>query len=186
MALRPERELEERIATLRPTSWAGLVYRILPNSVDPREPTVRGARWNRRGVRTIYTSLEEETALAEVRHHLRGEPHRLVKGHRVHRIRVAARALLDLRDPEARSLLEVNTAIAGEDYELSQRIGAGAVLLKHDGLLVPSARETNGTNLVIFLDRVEAASGEVTPLDWRDIDLAIVRQDLRAESGERA
>lgn len=137
------------------------------------EPNTKGARWNPPGVATIYTSVERATAIAEARYRIMSQPNWRVKSHRLHRLRVALRAVLDLRDPGSLRTLGIDPAsLDSIDLDISRRLGGAAVRMQHDGLIVPSVRHP-GINVVVFIDGLAATAGTVEAIGYTEIDLQL-------------
>jgi len=174
--LPPDRRILELLASIPALQFEDSVWRILPAEVPPLEPTVRRARWNVDERDTIYSSLERTTAIVEVRNRLEEEVPRRNKPHTVHRIEVRLTRVLDLR---ATDVIERLCAVVGpislEIEAGSQMVGEAAAWSRHDGLIVPSMR-TEGSNLVLFPDIVEAAHGRIEVIESE-------RMDIRREKG---
>ncbi len=120
-------------------------------SARPELANERGARWNPPGTSALYTSLAETTAKAEGDHVIAMQPVPPRATRTIYELDVSMANLLDLTD--ARRLAAIG--ITEEDFhsipwELCQRAGGAVAWLGHDGLLIPSVRDTDGSNLVIF------------------------------------
>jgi RES domain-containing protein len=110
----------------------------------------RGARWNPPGVAAIYTSLARDGALAEAEHQIAVQPVPPRARRTVYALELTLAGVLDLTDADLLQNLGVGPAeLAADDMAACRRLGGAADWLRHDGLLLPSARSTN-TNLVIF------------------------------------
>lgn len=60
--------------------------------------------------------------------------------------------VLDLTRPEVRDQLGVALKdITGKEYDITHQIGSSAKSQGYDGILAPSARNPNGSNLISFL-----------------------------------
>ncbi len=174
MEFTPPRHALELIGELQPLKWEGEVFRILPSLAHPLAPTTEAARWNPRGVSTIYTSLEADTAHAEARHRLTEVAARRLRQHLRHRIVATLPRVLDLRDNDVLKRIGAIVGAIDESTAVASRvIGGAAAWLEHDGLLVPSYRRP-GTNLVIFLDVVEAGAGSIEVTESTVEDLSDV------------
>ncbi len=146
-----ERELLEHLEELDPISWNGIVYRHMFAGYPPDRANTRGARWNPPDVRAIYASLERETALAEVEYQLSVQPFPPVSRRDLYRIKVTLSSVIDLRDMDSFGRLGIQTEVlAADDHTGCQSVGGAVAFLGYDGLLVPSVRIKNGSNLVIF------------------------------------
>lgn len=167
-----------RACAHRASPWAGEVFR----SAAPRYAGVRdmvtgvgsanvGGRWNPRGsFRTVYASLEPETAMAESMATFRYyglAPHSALP--RLFRaIEVELAAVLDLREiPLAsplpfwvrKGLREDWRALQDRGREsISQAIGRAAWLAGLEGLIVPSHAAIRGSNAVLFPARLRPGS----------------------------
>lgn len=131
--------------------WQGHVYRHMLGSAPPELANERGARWNPPGTSALYTSLAETTAKAEGDHVIAMQPVPPRATRTVYELDVAIKNLLDLTDAGRLAAI----GITGEDFESipwepCQRVGGAVAWLGHDGLLIPSARDNDGSNLVIF------------------------------------
>jgi RES domain-containing protein len=151
-------------------SWKGEVYR----SASPRYANkddlltgagskTAGARWNPpNSFRTVYTSLDPQTALDEVLAHFRHYGLAISKAMpRVFvSLETSLRRVLDLTDGSTRRLFGVSerrllTVLWREEQKrgreaLTQAVGRLAYEAEWEGLLVPSAARKGGANLIIF------------------------------------
>jgi RES domain-containing protein len=72
----------------------------------------------------------------------------------LYKIEIALSSVLDLSSWTTLEALGLSLEdFAGIDHAPCQKIGGAVERLEHDGLLVPSARLTGGTNLVIYPNR---------------------------------
>jgi len=139
--------------------WQGRVYRHMLGSAPPEFVNERGARWNPPGTPALYTSLAGTTAKAEGDHVIAMQPVPPRATRTIYELDVWIENLLDLTD--AKRLTAVG--ITEEDFESipwepCQRVGGAVAWLGHDGLLIPSARDSDGKNLVIFTANQPAES----------------------------
>ena len=78
----------------------------------------------------------------------------------VSRLHVSLQSTLDLRDPTVAGLSVAD--LTGDDYSLTQAIGAAAVAVGHEGLLVPTATGVGEAganfNVVILTDNLRPGS----------------------------
>src|SRR5262249_3893704 len=130
-------------------------------------------RWNPPGVPAVYTSLNEETAVAEMRqrHRRGGVPMSKSMPRVLVAIRVRLARVLDLTQKKVRRILggslarlceEWQDRLDGEDEAITQAIGRLAWERGLDGLLVPSVPgRPRGVNLIIYPDRAPAGWGEI-------------------------
>jgi RES domain-containing protein len=165
--------LAERIQNATVISWEGDVFRFcdmtfanLTDLITGEGSSRAGGRWNGKNQPTLYFSLDPETALAELFANSRHQnvpdsamtPVALTACH-VHVARV-----LNLADPAVRRLLGVSARQlrevpwramqhAGQE-PVTQAIGRLARAAGMQGLLVMSARQRRGLNLVLFRESV--------------------------------
>lgn len=129
-----------------------------------------GGRWNPVGIAVLYASLTPETAMAETLAHQRyyqipiesAMPRTFVA------IEVHLRAILDLRIGTLLQRLKVSaeriqqtdwrTEVYQGQTPITQLIGQAAYEVKLEGLIVPSAVEAEGHNLIVFPDHLHAKS----------------------------
>src|SRR5712692_1040137 len=93
--------LLDYLESLSRTSWRGTVFRYTAGGRAPDRENTMGARWNPRSDPAIYATLERETAIAELRHHLSvlaPPPTRL--NFMLYTIRVTVDGVLDLSTSE--------------------------------------------------------------------------------------
>lgn len=135
----------------------------------PDRENTRGSRWNPPGVAAIYTSLEQEGALAEAEHQLAVQPLRPRIKRTIYEIEVTLATVVDLTAPGILAALSFDEAeISNDDHRRCQELGGAAAWLEYDGIIVPSAR-SEVPNLVIFpANRAPTAVFEVqsqSPVD---------------------
>ncbi len=136
----------------------------------------KGGRWNPKGIAAVYASLSMPTALAEALSHIRY--YRLPEHKALPRtfvaIQIRLKSALDLTDGRIRQRLRVSQdRMLGEDWRkemrrgrdsLSQSIGRAVYEAGFEGLLVSSAADPDGQNLVWFPDNLGIRSEvEVMP-----------------------
>ena len=103
-------------------------------------------RYTKPGVGGVYAATSVETAFREVMHY-GVDMNRRVLVTRHYELHNA----LDLTNPETRKLLGVMLEdITGDCYELTHKLGDFALQNGYDGLVVPSARNVGGVNIVVF------------------------------------
>ncbi|HEY7114279.1 MAG TPA: RES family NAD+ phosphorylase [Thermoanaerobaculia bacterium] len=166
------------IARLPRRAWSGVAYR----SVSPARAGARdllsgegvrrwGGRWNAAGsFAAVYASLSPETAIAEALAHSRyyGIPDADAMPRVVVALDASLTTLLDLTDGSARRILRASrrrlrsepwrrAAEAGREA-LTQAIGRAALAAGLEALLVPSAADRAGSNLVVFPASLRAQS----------------------------
>lgn len=148
-------DLLDTLDAMPATPFHGTVWRVTWATRDPLAGGTGGGRWHPpNDFEALYTSLEENGALAEIYHHLSRAPVFSSSHVRINRLNVATERTL--RFPDIASLKVLGISEEGfrrGDYMRSQEVGAAARFLDADGLIVPSARWP-GRNLVLFLDRM--------------------------------
>ncbi len=129
-----------------------------------------GGRWNPAGIAVVYNSLTPETAMSETLAHYRyfcipieeSMPRTFVA------TVMKLQAVLDLRNGRVRQRLQVSQdRILAVDWRkevragrvpITQLIGQAAAEIGLEGLIVPSAADPNGHNLVVFPENLDAGS----------------------------
>ena len=149
--------LEDVLASLTPTTYAGHVHRVMLNDYPPQRENTLGARWNPLDVRAIYTCLEPAVCIAEVEYNLRRQPRptKTTLRKTLYTIDVCVSAVVDLT-ASLSALEELGIGFAelfADDMKASQEIGRLVTWLEYGGLIVPSAR-ASGKNLVIYPGRL--------------------------------
>jgi RES domain-containing protein len=174
------------------TGWSGVLFR----SASPRYANkddlltgagskTAGARWNPpNSFRTVYASLEVETALDEVLAYFRRYHLPILEA--MPRVIVALAAklqrMLDLTDGGTRRLLGVSERrILAEPWREANRRGREAVTqavgrlayeADLEGILVPSAARNGGRNLIIFPANLDAPQSWLRILNKGDLPKA--------------
>ncbi|WP_299442156.1 RES family NAD+ phosphorylase [uncultured Rhodospira sp.] len=154
--------------------FEGRVWRAVREGRDPLQGHPSAGRWDPGTFDVLYTSLEPEGAVAEMRFHLARQP--VFPSHLtfvLHEMSVRTARTLRFADLSALAPLGVDTArYADVLYEATQAIGDAADFLGFDGILAPGARWPC-LNLVIFTDRVTPQDLDIlssTDIDWPDWD----------------
>jgi RES domain-containing protein len=178
-----DRELLDAIECIEAETFEGDVWRVTRDGRDPTQaaPTGRGGRWDDGTFEALYTSMEPETCLREVYYHLsQSTPFPSRARYRLNGLAIVLQRALRLLEMKKLAAMGVPMnlynarsfeKIEREVYPKAQDIRAAAHFLEFDGLLVPSARH-EGTNVVLFLDRIGPASlprlesSEPEPVDW--------------------
>ncbi|MDX1926118.1 MAG: RES family NAD+ phosphorylase [Pirellulaceae bacterium] len=129
-----------------------------------------GGRWNRVGIEAVYASLDVMTATQEAYQNfivyglpLSGIRPRVTAGADVSLVKV-----LDLTDASVRRKLGFSREdLVDEDWRAiqaageeswTQAIGRGCYLAGFEGILVPSARNLKGKNIVVFPKNLSKSS----------------------------
>jgi RES domain-containing protein len=159
---RRDNRLIDAIEAVEPVEFSGPVWRIVRDGRDPTRCSRSGGRWDDGTFDVLYTSLERDGAISEMKFHLmRGQPvmpsQILFK---LFELEIAMGRALKLLDLDALQALGLDTARYGQlswqekaaEYPRSQDIAEAAHFLDYDGLIVPSAR-WGGLNAIVFCDR---------------------------------
>jgi RES domain len=148
------------------------VWRVVREGRDPVLGGPSRSRWCNGTFDVLYTSLEQNGAIAEIYAFLSLQPVFPSKVRwNVHRLDVSAAKTLRLADLPALAKLGVDTArFQDRTYDRTQEIADAAYFLGFDGLIAPSARWLC-QNLVLFSDRVppeniKIAESSASPIDW--------------------
>jgi RES domain-containing protein len=137
----------------------------------PSRSNTSGARWNGPPLEAIYASRERETALAEAEYYISLQPLRPEAKRKLYTIRIALNSVIDLSVPGVLAQVGIDDAVLrGTDHGRCRLIGSAVNWLGHDGLLVPSARRDDGTNLVIYQQDFLAAEFEVIGEEVIEVD----------------
>ena len=130
----------------------------------------QGGRWNPLGIAVVYASLTPETALAETLAHDRyyNLPIENAMPRTFVALQVKTQSILDLTDGQVRRRLGVSLdAIRTVDWRsemhlgrkpITQEIGQAAFEVGLEGLIVSSAADTKGKNLLIFPTNLQPGS----------------------------
>ena len=106
--------------------------------------------------------------MAEAEYQISLEPLRPSVRRTVYEIKVSLSSVLDLSSADALQTLGLSLPeLAAMDHTRCQMIGGAVEYLEHDGVLVPSARASKGTNLVIYPNKRTA-----------DYEFSIVSEEL--------
>jgi RES domain-containing protein len=168
------KQLKDRLERLLPsaTRFSGVAYR----SSTPEYATeddlltgegskLHGGRWNPIGIAVVYASLTPETAMAETLANNRYYGISVEEAMPRTFVAFAAKlhAVLDFRDGNVRRRLQVSQKrILAVDWRkdvragrepITQKIGQAAYEAGWEGVIVPSAVDPNGYNLLIFPDK---------------------------------
>ncbi len=131
---------------------------------------LRGGRWNPIGTALVYSTLTPEAAMAEALAHYRysGLPIEDSMPLTFAAVNVKLKRVLDTRDGKVRQRFQIPMArlvladwrlevFAGRE-PLTQTIGRAVHATGWEGVIVPSAADRSGHNLLIFPDRLEGDS----------------------------
>ena len=174
-----EMELNQRICRLASQAkrLSGTVYR----SVAPRYANTAdlaagqgsrrlGGRWNPPGVPAVYGSFTPQTAMEETLAHFRyyGLPVHAAMPRTFVALEIDLASVLDLTEGAVRRSLGVSEkrllecdwraeAQAGKT-PLTQNVGLGVCLAGFEGMVVRSAVDPSGQNLVLFVENLKPGS----------------------------
>jgi RES domain-containing protein len=159
-------DIYARLDGLAPAAWDGLVYRhtaatLERGSVLNGEGSRRlGGRWNPEdSFRTVYMSLDIDTAVAEFRRSIGPgrDVNDVATAFVLWHVHARVDNLVDLRPEENQRVMELPEAFVGSPRgRLCPDIGDAAYYVRYKGMLVPSAAIEGGVNLVVFPDYLEA------------------------------
>jgi RES domain-containing protein len=170
-------QLRVRLARLPSVPFTGVVYRSSTPKYATESDLITGegsrrfgGRWNPLGIAMIYTSLTPETAMAETlaRNRYYGIPIEDAMPRTFVAIDVNLRKVLDLRDGVIRRRLQISeTKIVTLDWRkellaghepITQRLGRAVHSCNWEGMIVPSAADMMGHNLLIFPEIIDLDS----------------------------
>lgn len=163
-------DLLDALDTVRAEPFDGFAWRVAWSGRDPLAGGRNGGRWHPpNDFAALYTSLDENGALAEIYHHLSRAPVFSSSGVRLYRLRVRTTRTLLLGTFSDLVRLGIDEAgFRRGAYARSREVGAAAGFLEADGLIVPSARWPCD-NLVLFPDRL-ADAGELSVVETREVN----------------
>jgi RES domain len=161
--------LIDALEALSTRPFRGTVWRVTRDGRDPTIFAAGGNRWDDGSFDVLYTALEREGAIAEMRFHLsRGQPVFPSKvRYRLHELSVDLNGVFDLTDWGLLNRLGLDQSGFGRmpyldresEYRMCQRIEEAVHFLggptagEPSGFLVPNARRP-GANLVLLGDYV--------------------------------
>ncbi len=155
---------------MAPRPFDGIVWRVTWASRDPLARGTGGGRWHpANDFEALYTSLDENGAMAEIYFHLSKAP--VFSSSHVTLNKLSVRTERTVWFDDRRTLEAVGIdeeAFLKGDSARGQEVGAAARFLDLDGLVVPSARWPCN-NLVLFLDRLPDLE-DVRLLETREIN----------------
>ena len=102
---KPDPNLLEALAELKPSRWSGGVWRHTFADNPPDKANGRGARWNPPGTDALYASLERDTTLAEAEHQMASQPIRPMAKRTIHQLELELSTPDDALGMAARRLL---------------------------------------------------------------------------------
>ena len=164
-------DLLDILEAMEPQPFAGVVWRVTWAARDPMAGGTGGGRWHfPNDFEALYTSLEEDGAMAEIYHHLSRAPVFSSSHVLINKLHVSAGRTLEFADVGALARLGIDEEMFRKgDTSRTREVGAAARFLDLDGLIVPNARWPC-SNLVLFLDRLPDRSGlrveETRDINW--------------------
>jgi len=159
---------------LRPREqFAGSAWRVVRADRDPLQGSPAGGRWDPGTFDVLYTSLDQNGAMAEMNFHLSRLPLFPSKMRwLLHRLTVNAKCTLKFADFSSLEALKVcSDRYPDVLYPHTQAIGDAARHLGFDSLIAPSAR-WECLNLVLFTDHLDPgnviveSAEEISWDDW--------------------
>ncbi len=131
--------------------FRGDVWRVTWATRNPLAVSSSGGRWSPEGrFDVLYTSLQENGALAEAYHHLSRAPVMSSSHMLLNRLSVSLENILELDVDRLVAFGMEDPRASRPTSNLGQSIGEAAFMLDYHGLIVPSAR-WDCSNLVVFL-----------------------------------
>ena len=162
---RPIRDqaLLDALELVRQKPYSGTVWRSVREGRDPLTCWRSGGRWDDGSFDVLYTSETRDAALEERRFHLyQGQPIPPSKvRYELFELRVSLEAVKVFNNPDRLAALGLDMARYGQlsylereqEYPRSQEIAEACSFLGADGILVPSARDLQSNNLIVFCDQ---------------------------------
>lgn len=167
-------ELLDALDALERTPFEGTVWRAVREGRDGVQGHPSEGRWDPGRFDVLYTALEPDGALAEIRFHLSRQPvfPSTIRYH-LHEIAVRTTQTLRLADMRALTHLGVDETRYHEVlYARCQEIGDAAHFLGFDGIVAPNARWPC-VNLILFTDRFSPA--DLSPVSSKPVEPATLR-----------
>jgi hypothetical protein len=148
------------------------IWRVVREGRDPILGSASKGRWSNGTFDVLYTSVEQDGAIAEIYSLLSLQPVFPSKTRWfAHKLKVSAKQTLKLADIATLNRLGVDTVhYTDRQYDRTQEIADVAYFLGFDGLIAPSAR-WECLNAVLFTDRIppdqiEITKNETKPIAW--------------------
>jgi RES domain-containing protein len=173
------KQLKARLRRLLPSTvaFAGTIFRSsTPKYANERDLLTgegsknNGGRWNPAGIATVYASLTPETAMAEALAHHRyyGIPAEDAMPRTFVALAVKLQVVLDFRQGFVRHRIRVSLdriltvdwrrAVRAGREPITQAIGQAAWEVGLEGIIVPSAADPQGHNVVMFPENLRPTS----------------------------
>ncbi|MGL5113783.1 MAG: RES family NAD+ phosphorylase [Beijerinckiaceae bacterium] len=175
-----ELDLLDAIDSFERTAFSGRVWRVVR---EGRDPTIGGpsrSRWCDGNFDVLYTSMEQDGAIAEIEAFLSLQPVFPSKMRWFcHALNVRAASTLRIADLATLRALGVDTAAYAERrYERTQAIADAALFLGFDGLIAPNAR-WSCLNLMLFTSRLPPDCVEASGEPGVPVEFAVWRRSTR-------
>ena len=154
--------------------FSGAVWRVAREGRDPCTGGPSRSRWCDGTFDVLYTSLQQDGAIAEIDSLLRMQP--VVPSKMIFNLhRLEVRTQRSLRIADMRTLEQLGVDIArfkSRDYTRTAAIAETAYFLNYDALIAPSAR-FDYFNLVLFTERlapevIALAATTQNAIDFKD------------------
>ena len=178
-------DLLDALDAMEPQSFDEVVWRVTWATRDALAVGTGGGRWHSpNDFEALYTSLDENGAMAEVYHHLSKAPVFSSSHVKMNQLHVHTERTLVFKDVGSLELVGVDEDTFRRGYySRTREIGAAARFLDMDGLIVPSAR-WRCLNLVLFLDRLSDLE-TLKVIETRDINWPAWREKISSPSGSK-
>lgn len=158
-----DQALLDALERLPQKSFSGTVWRSVGAGRDPLTCWRSGGRWDDGSFDVLYTSTTRAAAIEERRFHLyAGQPVApSKKQYELFELSVSLEAVIAFETQDTLQGVGMDVSRYGQlsyvereaEYPRSQEIAEACMFLGADGILVPSARGSDGLNLVIFCDQ---------------------------------
>ncbi len=160
-----DREIIDALSQLDVENFSGTLWRTSWKTRSPLQGGVAGGRWSPKStlhnqIVALYTSLEQNTSMAELHYHLSQAPVFSSCAMVICELKVKNIKLLNLLNKKLLTELNIDTNNRKE-FAQSQKIGSAAQFLGYQGIIVPSFR-TAGNNCVLFLDAIDSCQLTIT------------------------
>lgn len=162
---RPIRDqaLLDALEKVRQHPYSGTLWRSVREGRDPLACWRSGGRWDDGSFDVLYTSETRDAALAERRFHLyQGQPIPPSKvRYELFELSISLEAAMVFVPGDRLTTIGLDMGRYGhlsylereQEYPRSQEIAEACSFLGADGILVPSARDLQSNNLIVFCDQ---------------------------------
>jgi len=166
-----DQALLDALERLRQRPYRATVWRSVREGRDPLACWRSGGRWDDGTFDVLYTSETRDAAIEERRFHLyQGQPIPPSKvRYELFELGVSLEAAIMLDTADQLAALGLDMGRYGllsylereQEYPRSQEIAEACSFLGADGILVPSARDRQSKNLVVFCDQATRIEKEI-------------------------